>query len=65
MYILLCGAHPFDMENSASDDEITRRILKEEPDLSGPAWSRISRGGRKLLRRLLDKVSQAKEAERQ
>lgn len=55
MYILLSGAHPFDMENSASDLEITRRILTTVPDLSGPAWSRISCSGRNLLRRLLDK----------
>jgi hypothetical protein len=33
LYILIAGAHPFDLDNSASDDEIERRIREEEPVL--------------------------------
>ena len=30
MYIVLAGAHPFDLDNTASDEEVAKRILKGE-----------------------------------
>lgn len=49
MYILLAGAHPFDLENRASDQEIERRIREDKPKLRGGAWERVSPEGRALL----------------
>jgi len=49
MYILLAGAHPFDLENRASDQEIERRIREDEPKLKGGAWERVSPEGKALL----------------
>jgi len=49
MYILLAGAHPFDLDNRASDQEIERRIREDEPKLRGGAWERVSPEGRALL----------------
>ena len=56
MYILLSGAHPFDLENKASDREIERRIREDRVVLEGKAWRQVSKEGKALLRQLLDKV---------
>eukprot|EP00618_Florenciella_parvula_P028796 CAMPEP_0119498594 /NCGR_PEP_ID=MMETSP1344-20130328/21299_1 /TAXON_ID=236787 /ORGANISM="Florenciella parvula, Strain CCMP2471" /LENGTH=57 /DNA_ID=CAMNT_0007534489 /DNA_START=14 /DNA_END=184 /DNA_ORIENTATION=- len=49
MYIVLAGAHPFDLQNDASDEEVVRRILEEEASMEGPVWDQVSPEGKGLL----------------
>lgn len=53
MYIVLAGAHPFDLQNDASDEEVVRRILEEEASMEGPVWDQVSPEGKGLLLSLL------------
>lgn len=55
MYIVLAGAHPFDLENNASDAEVEERILYEDIVLEGGNWDKVSTQGKDLLRQLLSK----------
>ena len=50
MYIVLAGAHPFDLQNDASDEEVVKRILKGEWRHSVCARKR-SRGGARACAR--------------
>lgn len=53
LYIILCGYHPFDAENDASDEELRRRIVKGEFDRSSDAWMSMSSGARCLIAQML------------
>ena len=46
MYIVLAGAHPFDLQNDASDEEVVKRILRGDVVLSGGAWDQVSPSGK-------------------
>ncbi|RLN50125.1 hypothetical protein BBJ28_00003901 [Nothophytophthora sp. Chile5] len=54
LYILLCGAHPFDTYNNLSDEEIRQRILKGKFRTQSRAWQAISPSARDLIQKLLE-----------
>ncbi|KAE9361240.1 hypothetical protein PF008_g1225 [Phytophthora fragariae] len=54
LYILLCGAHPFDTYNNLSDEEIRKRILKGKFRTQSRAWQCISPSARDLIQKLLE-----------
>lgn len=54
LYILLCGAHPFDTYNNLSDEEIRNRILKGQFCTQSLAWQSISPSARDLILKLLE-----------
>ncbi|GMF14345.1 unnamed protein product [Phytophthora lilii] len=54
LYILLCGAHPFDTYNNLSDEEIRKRILKGKFRTQSRAWQSISPSARDLIKKLLE-----------
>eukprot|EP00644_Phytophthora_capsici_P013640 jgi/Phyca11/117512/e_gw1.33.462.1 len=54
LYILLCGAHPFDTYNNLSDEEIRKRILKGKFRTQSRAWQAISPSARDLIKKLLE-----------
>lgn len=55
MYIILAGAHPFDLENNATDEEISKRVLNNQVVLEGSTWEQVSHEAKDLLRKLLSK----------
>ncbi|KNC73019.1 hypothetical protein SARC_14420, partial [Sphaeroforma arctica JP610] len=53
MYIMLCGAHPFDISGNSSNAAILVRAV--DPKLNGSRmWPKLSESARDLLTRLLD-----------
>ncbi|ETM51964.1 CAMK protein kinase [Phytophthora nicotianae] len=53
LYIVLCGTHPFDPTDDATDDELQQRILKGEFDCDSVGWACMSDSARDLIRRML------------
>ncbi|KAG6620755.1 CAMK protein kinase [Phytophthora cinnamomi] len=53
LYIVLCGAHPFDPTDDASDEQLQQRIVKGDFDRDAPGWACMSDGARDLVRRML------------
>ncbi|KAF4147352.1 Protein kinase domain [Phytophthora infestans] len=53
LYIVLCGTHPFDPTDDATDDELQQRILKGEFDCESVGWVCMSDSARDLIRRML------------
>lgn len=53
LYIMLCGRHPFDETNDASDDEIAARIRVGAFACESARWQRLSAPARDLVQRLL------------
>ncbi|TYZ66030.1 hypothetical protein PybrP1_009045 [[Pythium] brassicae (nom. inval.)] len=53
LYIMLCGRHPFDEANEASDDEIAARIRAGAFACESAQWRRLSAPARDLVQRLL------------
>lgn len=39
LYIILCGAHPFDLEGGATDEEVRERVLAGEVSFADPIWA--------------------------
>ena len=44
LYIVLCGAHPFDPEGESTPIQIMNAIKKLDPDFSGTEWKKVSPG---------------------
>ncbi|KAF1332912.1 Camk protein kinase, partial [Globisporangium splendens] len=53
LYVMLCGRHPFDPTDNASDDEMKVRILAGDFDRDSSEWKRLSAGARDLIQQLL------------
>lgn len=53
LYVLLCGRHPFDPSNDASDDEIAARIRAGDFASDAVEWTHVSASARDLVQRLL------------
>ncbi len=53
LYILLYGRHPYDMDSSASEQEMAEHILYTQPNFSDPMWDMILPSGLDLLKRML------------
>ena len=56
IYIMLCGAHPFDLEGNSSDDEIIRRIVnKESPPIKNSSMTaHLSPSAIDLIQKLIN-----------
>ncbi|EGZ19891.1 hypothetical protein PHYSODRAFT_492226 [Phytophthora sojae] len=54
LYIVLCGLHPFDPTDDASDEELQRRILKGDFDRESAGWACMSDSARGLVCRMLN-----------
>ncbi|GAB9476969.1 Camk protein kinase [Globisporangium polare] len=53
LYIVLCGRHPFDPTNDASDDEIAARIVVSDFDCDSREWICMSPQAQDLIERML------------
>ncbi|KAJ0411443.1 hypothetical protein ATCC90586_007103 [Pythium insidiosum] len=53
IFILLCGYHPFDPTNDASDNELRQRIIAGQMDKESTEWQALSPDARDLIKRLL------------
>ncbi len=53
LYILLYGRHPYDLDASASEEEMVERILYTHPKFSDPNWDVISPSGVDLLKNMM------------
>ncbi|KAI9907684.1 hypothetical protein PsorP6_003250 [Peronosclerospora sorghi] len=53
LYIILCGLHPFDPSDDASDDAIRHRILEGDYDQASMGWKCMSESARDLVRQML------------
>ncbi|CAM9702899.1 unnamed protein product, partial [Ascophyllum nodosum] len=53
LYILLCGAHPFDLEGGAKDAEVRRRVLAGDVSFENPVWEGKD-GAISLIKQLLE-----------
>jgi len=53
LYVMLCGRHPFDPTDNASDEEMKTRILAGDFDRECAAWKRMSASARDLIQRML------------
>ncbi|RLN86708.1 hypothetical protein BBJ28_00020910 [Nothophytophthora sp. Chile5] len=53
LFIVLCGRHPFDPTDDASDEELQRRIRAGEFDRDCAGWACMSDSARDLVRRML------------
>ncbi|CAI5747338.1 unnamed protein product [Peronospora destructor] len=53
LYIVLCGFHPFDPSDDATDEEIQQRILTGNFDQESIGWICMSDSARNLVREML------------
>jgi len=53
LYVMLCGRHPFDPTDNASDEEMKTRIVAGDFDRDCAAWKRMSESARDLIQRML------------
>ncbi|GMF33353.1 unnamed protein product [Phytophthora lilii] len=53
LYIVLCGIHPFDPTDDATDEELQQQILKGDFDRDSAGWACMSDSARDLVRRML------------
>jgi calcium/calmodulin-dependent protein kinase I len=53
LYIVLCGLHPFDPSDDATDEELQQRILKGAFDGDSAGWACMSDSARDLVQRML------------
>ncbi|GBG30271.1 Protein kinase, putative [Hondaea fermentalgiana] len=54
LYIMLCGAHPFDPTGDATEAQILAQVAKGDYDKSNQAYHEISRNAKDLIRHMLD-----------
>jgi len=52
LYILISGKPPFDGKD---DQEILENVAKGTPEYSSPIWSKVSKDGQDIVKRLLHK----------
>lgn len=55
LYIMLSGSHPFDLDGTAPDAVVERRIKQDVVSFDGPAWAAVSPDAKDLVAKLLDK----------
>ncbi|GLE05063.1 hypothetical protein PINS_up014047 [Pythium insidiosum] len=55
LYISLCGSHPFDLDGTASDEEVEDRVKRSPVTFDFPAWKNISSDAKDLITKLLEK----------
>lgn len=55
LYIVLSGAHPFDLEGTASDAEVEERIKRAPVTFDFAAWTHVSGDAKDLISKLLHK----------
>ncbi len=53
LYILLFGRHPYDLDASASEEEVGKRILTTQPNFSDPICNMTSSAGIDLLKSMM------------
>ncbi|OWZ12446.1 CAMK protein kinase [Phytophthora megakarya] len=53
LYIVLCGLHPFDPTDDATDEELQKRILKGDFEQESAGWACMSASARDLVSRML------------
>ncbi len=53
LYILLFGRHPYDLDASASEEEVAERILTTQPNFSDPSCNIVSPAGIDLLKSMM------------
>lgn len=54
LYIMLCGAHPFDPRGDATEAQILALVAKGEYDKTSQAYREISRNAKDLIMHMLD-----------
>ncbi|TYZ65783.1 hypothetical protein PybrP1_009984 [[Pythium] brassicae (nom. inval.)] len=55
LYIVLSGAHPFDLEGTASDAEVEERVKRMPVTFDFAAWTHVSADAKDLISKLLHK----------
>lgn len=53
LYIVLSGSHPFDLDGTASDDEVEERIKHAPVSFDFAAWTNVSAEAKDLISKLL------------
>lgn len=53
LYIALCGSHPFDLDGTATDEEIEKRVHVQRVHLDFEPWTQVSNEAKDLIRSLL------------
>ncbi|KAG7378871.1 hypothetical protein PHYPSEUDO_009431 [Phytophthora pseudosyringae] len=53
LYIVLCGIHPFDPTDDATDEQLQQRILSGDFDRESAGWACMSDSARALVRQML------------
>lgn len=53
LYIVLCGHHPFDPADDATDEQLAARIRAGAVDREAAGWKRLSAGARELIDAML------------
>lgn len=53
LYIVLCGYHPFDPQNDASDSELAKRIRSGRFETQSAEWKTLAPQARDLIQKLL------------
>lgn len=54
LYIMLSGAHPFDLDGKGSEDEVATRICQGKYTFEGSHWDQISEPAKHLITQLLN-----------
>jgi hypothetical protein len=55
LYISLCGAHPFDLDGTASDEEVELRVKKQPVAFDFAPWQNVSSDAKDVIAKLLHK----------
>lgn len=55
LYIMLSGSHPFDLDGTAPDSVVERRIKQDVVSFDLPAWGSVSADAKDLVAKLLHK----------
>nr|CCA17323.1 cleavageassociated kinase putative [Albugo laibachii Nc14] len=53
LYIALCGSHPFDLDGTATDEEIEKRVHIQKVRFDYEPWTQVSDEAKDLIRFLL------------
>lgn len=55
LYITLCGSHPFDLEGTATEQQVRQNIRKESVRFDFDAWTDVSTDAKTVVSKLLEK----------